>query len=121
MSKSKEILDHLKDKDYDFISFLSGEKKDSVEIIASDYNKRGKSVDAGTMGEMYHIMLFRDHKTDVERYDDLDVFEAILIDPSEYISRLIPAGFYGVVGRKTTTSEQIFKKLLAKMIENVYN
>ena len=121
MSKSKEILDHLKDKDYDFISFLSGDKKDSVEIIASDYNKRGKSIDAGTMGEMYHIMLFRDHKTDEERYDDLDVFEAILIDPSEYIARLIPCGFYGIIGRKTTTSGKIFKKLVANMSKQIYN
>ena len=121
MSKSKEILDHLKDKEYDFISFLSGDKKDSVEIIASDYNKRGKSVDAGTMGEMYHIMLFRDHKEDEDCYDDVDSFEAILVSPSEYIARLIPAGFYGVVGRKTTTSNKIFEKLLAKTREMIYN
>ena len=121
MRSYKEILDELEKVDYDFITFLSGEKKDSIAIMASDYNEAGEPVGGSSMGEMYHIMLFRDHKEDEEKYDDVDCFEAILVSPSEYIARLIPAGFYGVVGRKTTTSGKIFEKLIAKTMEMVYN
>ena len=121
MRSYKEILDELEKVDYDFITFLSGEKKDSIAIMASDYNEAGEPVGGSSMGEMYHIMLFRDHKEDEEKYDDVDCFEAILVSPSEYIARLIPAGFYGVVGRKTTTSGKIFEKLIAKTLQLVYN
>jgi hypothetical protein len=121
MRSYKEILDELQKVKYDFISFLSGEKKDSIAIMASDYSDAGEPVGGNDLGEMYHILLFRDHKDDPEKYDDVDSFEAILVSPSEYIARLIPAGFYGVVGRKTTTSEKIFKKLLDKTLETVYN
>ena len=121
MRTYKDILDEIGNVKYDFITFLSGEKKDSIAIMASDYNEAGEPVDGSAMGEMYHIMLFRDHKEDEEKYDDVDCFEAILVSPSEYIARLIPAGFYGVVGRKTTTSGKIFEKLIAKTMEMVYN
>ena len=121
MRSYKDILDEIGNVKYDFITFLSGEKKDSISIMASDYNEAGEPVGGSAMGEMYHIMLFRDHKTDVERYDDLDVFEAILIDPSEYTSRLIPCGFYGIIGRKTTTSGKLFKKLVANISKQMYN
>ena len=121
MRNYKEILDEIGNVKYDFITFLSGEKKDSIAIMASDYNEAGESVGGNAMGEMYHIMLFRDHPTDEEKYDQVDCFEAILVEPSEYISRLIPCGFYGVVGRKTTTSNKIFDKLVAKTMELVYN
>ena len=121
MRNYKEILDEIGNVKYDFITFLSGEKKDSIAIMASDYNEAGEPVGGNAMGEMYHIMLFRDHKTDEESYDDVDSFEAILVSPSEYIARLIPAGFYGVVGRKTTTSDKIFQKLLAKTRDMIYN
>ena len=121
MRNYKDILDEIRNVKYDFITFLSGEKKDSISIMASDYNEAGDPVGGNAMGEMYHILLFRDHKEDEEKYDDVDSFEAILVSPSEYIARLIPAGFYGVVGRKTTTSDKIFNKLLAKTREMIYN
>ena len=78
MRSYKEILDELETVKYDFITFLSGDKKDSIAIMASDYNEAGEPVGGSAMGEMYHIMLFRDHKEDEEKYDDVDCFEAIL-------------------------------------------
>ena len=117
MTTYKDALEEIKKAKHDFITFLSGDKKDSIVIMASDYNKPGKSVSASTLGEMYHIVLFRDHKTDKEKYDNVDSFEAILVEPCEYISRLIPCGFYGIIGRKTTTSKKLFKKLLDNVLK----
>jgi hypothetical protein len=121
MESYSEVMKNLKNEKYDFITFLSGEKKNQVDIMASDYNNPGESVGGSAMGESYHIILFRDHKTDKDKYDDLDVFEAILVDPSEYITQLIPQGWYGIVGRKTTTSQDIMTRLVDNFNELNYN
>jgi hypothetical protein len=118
MKEFTEILKEIKKDDFDFLTFLSGDKKGQIDIMTTDYNDPGESVGGNSMGKEYHIVLFRDHKTDPEKYDDLDVFEAILLDPIEYVSRLIPAGFYGIIGRKTTTSDKIIQKLVANFNES---
>jgi len=111
------MLDYLypmKNQDYDFLTFLEGDLKNSIEVQGTEYKNRGKPVEESSIGKKYHIILFRDHKEDSTKYDadSMDHFEAILIDPLEYISELIPAGFYGIVAKKTTTSPKIVKKLL---------
>ena len=117
----KELLDQLKKDKFDFITFLSGEKENQIDIMASDYNNPGESLGGSAMGDSYHIILFRDHKTEKDKYDDLDVFEAILVEPSEYIAQLIPQGFYGIIGRKTTTSEGVMQKLVDNFNKINYN
>ena len=39
MRSYKEILDEIGNVKYDFITFLSNEKSDSISIMASDYNE----------------------------------------------------------------------------------
>ena len=56
MTTYKDALEEIKKAKHDFITFLSGDKKDSIVIMASDYNKPGKSVSGSTLGEMYHIV-----------------------------------------------------------------
>ena len=63
------------------------------------------------LGKKYHIILFQSHKTE-DKYINFDSFEAILIDPLEYISELISTGFCGIIARKTTTSVKLIDKLL---------
>lgn len=121
MKEYTEVLNELKRSDYDFITFLSGDREGEISIMATEYNEKGDSVGGSIMGDAYHIVLFRDHKTDPEKYDDLDSFEAILVDPMEYISRLIPCGFYGIIGRKTTTSGKVIDKLLDTFNKTMYN
>jgi hypothetical protein len=47
----------------------------------------------------------------VENFDDS---EAILTDPLEYVSMLIPQGWYGVVCKKTTTSDVVIDDIVDK-------
>ena len=113
------MLDYLKEirqeqtKPFDFLTFTSGDNGDSMCISGNEYAEPGEPVGSHPVGQQYHIILFKDHPTDVEKFYDVDTFDAILADPWEYISGLIPAGFYGIIARKTTTSEPIVKKLLA--------
>jgi hypothetical protein len=113
-----DYLKHLKNEKFDFLTFLEGEKKNSIEIQGTDYSNPGEPIDAGIMGPSYHVILFRDHKEKVDEYGDVDSFDAVLVDPLEYISNLIPAGWYGIIARKTTTSRPIIDRMLDNFNEN---
>jgi hypothetical protein len=55
-----------------------------------------------------------------ETYDVkfLDKFEAILTSPLDYISMLIPDDWFGIVCRKTTTSDKFAKEAFDNIREN---
>lgn len=110
-----DFLKQFKNESFDFITFLEGEKENSIEVMGTEYQERGEKLDAGIMGDSWHIVLFREDKNDKEKYADLDSFEAVLIEPLDYISNLIPAGYFGIVARKTTTSHKIVKKIVDRI------
>ena len=110
-----DFLQPLKKDKFDFITFLAGDEEGKINIMGSEYANPGEDVGGNTLGKLYHIVLFRDSQENTEEYDDVDNFEAILACPLEYISGLIPSGFYGIVARKTTTSHNLMDKLLAMM------
>jgi hypothetical protein len=110
-----DFLRELKEKPFDFLTFTSDDGGESLSIMGNEYATPGEPLGGNQLGSHYHIILFKDHPTDDEKYYDVDAFEAILADPFEYISGLIPAGFYGIIARKTTTSEPIIKNLLDKI------
>jgi len=104
----------MQNENYDFLTFLQGDKEGSIEVIGTSYKDPGDSIDKGIMGDSYHIVLFRDHQEKKDQYGDVDSFDAVLIDPFEYISRLITEGWYGIIARKTTTSRPIIDRMLDK-------
>ena len=108
-----EFLQPLKEKKLDFFTFLAGDEEGKVDIMSSEYANPGEKVGSTSLGDLYHIVLFRNSKENFEEYDDVDEFEAILSCPLEYVSGLIPGGFYGIIARKTTTSHKLVNKLLA--------
>lgn len=110
-----DYLQPLKEQKIDFFTFLAGEAEGQVNIMGSEYSNPGESVGGNSLGDLYHIVLFRDSKEDRDEYDEFDSFEAILACPLEYASGLIPGGFYGIIARKTTTSHKLMNKLLAMM------
>jgi len=107
-----DYLRPLKNEKFDFLTFLEGDKKDSIQICGTEYVNPGEDVGGSTIGSSYHIILFREHKTNKEEYGDVDSFDAILADPLEYISGLIPQGWYGIIARKTTTSRPLIDRML---------
>jgi len=110
-----DYLEPLKKQKIDFFTFLAGEDEGQVNIMGSEYANPGEKVGGNSLGDLYHIVLFRDSKIDRDEYDEFDSFEAILACPLEYASGLIPGGFYGIIARKTTTSHKLMNKLLAMM------
>ena len=106
-----ECLKQIQNHNFDMISFVEGED-DTIKITGSHYDDVGEKLGGSELGDSYHIVLFRDSKTDSEKYDDFETFDAILGDPLEYISGLLPRSIYGIVAKKTTTSGTFIGKIL---------
>jgi hypothetical protein len=88
---------------FDFFRFMdeyaNGVKKDHCE-----------------MGDMYHIV-FITH--DGEGNPILDEnFDAIFVDPVEYVNNLLGADLFGCVVRKTDKSEEWLEKYLTRIKES---
>ena len=102
-------------KDFDTIFFMPLEDN-NVHIQSNVYKDKGTPVGGSSMGDMWHIILFQEDEENDEELvvKNFDTFEAIFSDPREYISDMIGCGWYGIVSRKTTTSESFYKDALAK-------
>jgi hypothetical protein len=107
-----DYLKPLKSEKFDFLTFLEGDQKNSIQIQGTIYNDPGEPVDASSLGNSYHIFLFKEHEENPNEYSDVDFFDAILVDPLEYISGLIPSGWFGILARKTTTSRPLVDRML---------
>jgi hypothetical protein len=110
-----DFLKPLKDNKFDFFTFLAGDADGKIQVMGSEYANPGEKLGGNSLGDLYHIVLFRDSDENSEEYDNFDEFEAILACPLEYASGLIPGGFYGIIARKTTTSHKLMNRLLAMM------
>jgi hypothetical protein len=109
-----EFLKRLKDDPdgpYDAIFFLPGDTKEQLHLEGARYTNPGVKLGSSSLGDAYHVILFKEDN-DVDGIYDIDVFDAIFIEPYEYISGLIPASWYGILAKKTTTSNGFVNKLL---------
>lgn len=108
-------LRKLLNNDSDTYVFLPTEDGNNIHIQASEYKDKGTKLDGSTMGDCYHIIIFRED--DEGAMIDLDKFEGILSAPVEYISRMIQENWFGIVCRKTTTSEEFVNRTFANFQE----
>ena len=113
-----DYLKPLKNEKFDFLTFLEGDKKDSIQIQGTLYSDPGEPIDVSIHGNSYHIILFKEDKEKPSEYGDIDNFDAVLVDPLEYISGLIPSGWFGIIARKTTTSRPLIDKMLDNFNKN---
>jgi len=114
-----EFLRSISKEPYDTITFISGDKKDSLEVMTNCYRDSGTKLGGSELGDTFDIILFRE---DVDgKLIEPDKFEAILMEPLEYISTLIKGDWYGIVARKTTTSQKFVNEIFDKLIEVLYN
>jgi hypothetical protein len=97
---------------FDAYFFLPGEKKDQLHVESAIYKTPGENVGGGSMGHAYHIILFKENDQGVY---NLDQFEAVFVEPLEYMSDLIKQDWYGIVCRKTTTSTSFVQNLFDKI------
>lgn len=107
-----DFLYDIKDTPFDCLTFFpdfESDDEDALRIEGQRYRDPGEKLGGSEMGDEYHIVLFKEGETS---FVDLDHFQAILSDPLEYVSQLIPCGFFGLVAKKTTTSSIFIEKTL---------
>jgi hypothetical protein len=106
--KNSEVVDFLKEfvyADMDGISFFCDPATDDLDLNTFYYAAGESTVyKQGALGNYYHILLYKpsENRKDV----DIDVFDAILTDPSVYVSNMIQHGFSGIVTKITESSRQ---------------
>lgn len=83
--------------------------------MANCYKDGGTKIGGSELGDNFDIILF---KEDMDgKLIEPDRFEAILMEPLEYISNMIKSDWYGIVARKTTTSQKFVDAIFDKLIE----
>lgn len=115
------MLQQLRDiKDFDAIFFVPHEEDDSLtNINVASYKTVGEKVGGTVMGDFYDIILFRMNEED--NVIDLEKFEAILVDPKVYVSRMVKSDYYGLVAKKTTTSDKFVGDIFDNWSNLSYN
>ncbi|CAB4133310.1 hypothetical protein UFOVP250_117 [uncultured Caudovirales phage] len=109
------MLEYLKDFEKanpDAFYFLPGENGKTI-LESLTYKEFGDKVGGSELGDAYHIILFKEDKEG--NMSGLEMFDAVLIAPYEYISRMMPDGWLGLIAKKTTTSlsfvQNVFDRL----------
>ena len=112
-----ECFKEFKEDNPDAIFFLPGDEKDQLHIEGATYKEAGEKLGGSYLGDSYHIILFKEDD-DNEGIYDIDRFDAILVEPFEYMSGLIPANWYGIVAKRTTTSTSFINNVFDKLKES---
>ena len=108
-----EIPKALKDEPFDAFFFLPGEKEDTIHLEGAIYRNPGEKLGGSTMGDSYHVILFRE--ADDGELVDIEQFEAVFIDPLSYITRMLDIDWFGVLAKKTTTSHIFIQNTFDKL------
>lgn len=107
----KEFLRPLKDKNFDGLNFYRN-KDGNLEIDGFGYKNPGEKVGGTELGDYYDIIIFPEDPPKMP-----ERFQAILISPLDYISRMMDDGFLGIVAKATTTSNTIMDEAFENMCE----
>lgn len=111
------MLDYLKqiEGDHDVVFFIPHEEENKIHLETKSFIEKGDKLDGSEIGDCYQIILFKIEEDGTPKH--LDMFEAILTKPLEYISTLIPQDWYGVICKKTTTSSNFMNSTFDKLKE----
>ena len=101
--------------DLDGFYFISDEN-DELKFESFKYNDPGEVISA-EIGDMHHIILFKE--TEEGNLYAQDMFEAILVDPITYAGNMLKCGFFGMISKKTTTSQNWIDLVWEKLNEQV--
>lgn len=106
----KEYLQQLKTQKFDGVYFLPDEKFESLCIEAFCFKEPAEYLPGSQMGNLYDIIIFSENS-------EPEKFQAILVSPVDYITRMINDGFYGIISSATTKSDT----LLTGLFEGIKN
>jgi len=98
-------IDDMGKRPFDFFSFIPGDPQGkTVALEQFEYTEKGEPV-LTSIGPVYHVMLFDIKKANYA--ESTEYFEAVLVDPIGYVKRMVKDGWFGIVARKTSTSDKV--------------
>jgi hypothetical protein len=105
------MLDYLRlVENFDLLFFIPNDDyANAMTVRGETYLDKGEEIDRTSVGPSWTVMLFK--YNDEGMMTDLERFDAVLSEPREYISTLIPDDWFGVVARRTTKSVEIIEDL----------
>lgn len=107
----------LKEEKCDAITFVPNPGNNDETIVTGlTYREKGETIGSSSMGDLFEIILFSENE---EEFYDNDQFQAILVCPYTFSERMMNAGHFGMIARKTTTSDIIvepFRNNINKLI-----
>lgn len=107
-------IQKLAETPYDgFIFSPHPEKEHHTHIESFCYHDPGEAIGGAEYGKNYEILFLEPDEDDMI-IDDR--FTAILWDPVVYLEHLVNSGFYGIIGRKTTTSHLFFDSVIEEAV-----
>jgi hypothetical protein len=108
----KEFLRIFEGKNYDGLNF---HRNDEGFLAVDSFLLKnfGQKLPGSEIGELYDIIIYNDGRVE----EDPERFQAILISPLHYISRMMDDGFLGVVAKATTTSEIFMEDIFRNLKE----
>ena len=108
-----EIPKQLREEPFDAFFFLPGEKEDTIHLEAVTYKNPGEKIGGSTLGDGYHVILFREAEDG--NLVDIEQFNAVFIDPTSYMTRMLGINWFGIMAKMTTTSESFIKNTFDKL------
>lgn len=113
--KNEPVSNKVPEK-YDGIYFLPNQDFTKTRYVffnlGQDYSS--EPIDSGYMGDCWQIAFITKHG---DNFSFKENFEAILIDPYEYVKNITKFGIYGCVVKKTEKSVGWFKFYLDNLIK----
>ena len=115
-SKIMDGVSHFfKEEYHDAIFFLPPlNKNEALFIERAVYKNPGEKV-SSSMGDMYHIFFFQYGPGRL--LEQVEQFDAVLLDPLTYIKGCLKDGLFIGVAKKTDNSYGFVKKLLNEAVE----
>lgn len=100
-----EAFTKIKDNSCDAITFVPNPSNHNETVITGIvYHDAGEKVGGSTLGNSYDITLFREGEN---TFYDNEQFEAVLVCPYTFSEKMFKDGHFGMIARKTTTSNTI--------------
>lgn len=108
-----EVLETLRNGNYDGFMFTMSNDGD-LSIKAFELNEPGEKLPGSSMGDLYDIIV-----TPQDLSEMPDRFQAILTSPVDYLNRMFDDGFFGLICKATTKSDQIMSTNYEAMCEAI--
>lgn len=91
---------------------ISEDKIENKEVDSTIYRYHGKDIEPDELGFMYHVLRYKEDKTDAE------VLSAYIGDVSHFVTNHAKAGYNGLLVKTKSVPKKTIKEMFRKILTN---